>query len=219
MSVLAKDEHRHQGLRKRLVDVLKTKGIKDPKVLETIARIPRHQFIDDSAFLELAYQDIAFPIGSGQTISQPYTVAFQTELLELRPRMKVLEIGTGSGYQTAVLCSLECKVFSIERHRPLYLRTKERLTAMNMRPNLFHGDGFKGLPQEAPFDRVLVTCGAPWIPEDLRKQVKPGGMLVIPVGEGEEQRMLRMDRGMDGSFSTDDRGAFRFVPMLQDRVG
>lgn len=214
-----KDEHRHQGLRKRLVDVLKTKGIKDPKVLDTIARIPRHQFIDDSAFLELAYQDIAFPIGSGQTISQPYTVAYQTELLELKPRMKVLEIGTGSGYQTAVLCTLECKVFSIERHRPLYLRTKERLTAMSMRPNLFHGDGFKGLPQEAPFDRVLVTCGAPWVPDDLLQQVKPGGMLVIPVGEGEEQRMLRMSRALDGSYTTDDRGAFRFVPMLQDRVG
>jgi protein-L-isoaspartate(D-aspartate) O-methyltransferase len=214
-----KDDHRHQGLRKRLVEVLKTKGIKDARVLEAIGRIPRHQFIDDSAFLELAYQDIAFPIGSGQTISQPYTVAFQTELLDLKPRMKVLEIGTGSGYQTAVLCTLECKVFSIERHRPLYLRTKERLASMNMRPNLFHGDGFKGWPQEAPFDRVLVTCGAPWVPDELLQQVKPGGMLVIPVGEGEEQRMLRMIRAQDGTFTSDDRGAFRFVPMLQDRVG
>lgn len=201
------------------MEVLKTKGIKDVKVLDAVGRIPRHQFIDDSAFLELAYQDVAFPIGCGQTISQPYTVAFQTEMLELKPRMKVLEIGTGSGYQTAVLCTLECKVFSIERHRPLYLQTKERLLAMNHRPNLFHGDGFKGVPQEAPFDRVIVTCGAPWVPEELLKQLKPGGIAVIPVGEGDEQRMLRVVRALDGSFSTDDRGAFRFVPMLQDRVG
>jgi len=213
------DDHRHQGLRRRLVEVLKTKGVKNETVLAAIGKIPRHQFIDDSAFLELAYQDIAFPIGCGQTISQPYTVAFQSELLDLRPRMKVLEIGTGSGYQTAVLCTLECKVFSIERHRPLYLRTKERLSSMGFRPNLYHGDGFKGLPKEGPFDRVIVTCGAPWVPEDLLQQVKVGGLLVIPVGEGEEQRMLRMERTEDGTYRTDDRGAFRFVPMLQDRVG
>ncbi len=213
------DDHRHQGLRRRLVEVLKTKGVKNETVLAAIGKIPRHQFIDDSAFLELAYQDIAFPIGCGQTISQPYTVAFQSELLDLRPRMKVLEIGTGSGYQTAVLCTLECKVFSIERHRPLYLRTKERLSSMGFRPNLYPGDGFKGLPKEGPFDRVIVTCGAPWVPEDLLQQVKVGGLLVIPVGEGEEQRMLRMERTEDGTYRTDDRGAFRFVPMLQDRVG
>ncbi|MBL7950172.1 MAG: protein-L-isoaspartate(D-aspartate) O-methyltransferase [Flavobacteriales bacterium] len=219
MSLHWKDEHRHQGLRKRLVDVLRNKGIKDQRVLDAISRIARHQFIDDSAFMELAYQDIAFPIGCGQTISQPYTVAFQTELLELRPRMKVLEIGTGSGYQTAVLCSLECKVFSIERHKPLYLRTKERLSQMGYRPTLSHGDGFKGLPKEGPFDRVLVTCGAPWVPEDLLGQLKVGGVLVIPVGEGDEQRMLRMERTEAGTFRTDDRGAFRFVPMLQDKVG
>ena len=211
---LLKDDFRHQGLRRKLVDHLRTKGVRDEAVLQAIGRIPRHQFIDDSAFLELAYEDKAFPIGCGQTISQPYTVAFQTELLQLAKGMKVLEIGTGSGYQTAVLLELGAKVHSIERQRPLYLRTKERLAAMGYRPNLTYGDGYKGLPREGPFDRVLVTCGAPFVPEDLLTQLKPGGRLVIPVGEGDVQRMLCIDRKADGTFEQRDLGAFRFVPML-----
>lgn len=215
---MIKDDYRHQGLRKRLVEVLRTKGVTDEQVLEAIGQVPRHLFIDDSAFLELAYQDIAFPIGCGQTISQPYTVAFQTALLGLLPGMKVLEIGTGSGYQTAVLARLGCKVFSIERHRPLYLQTKQRLSGLGIKANLYHGDGFIGLPREAPFDRVLVTCGAPFVPQGLTGQLKPGGRLVIPVGEGEEQRMLRINLSADGSASQEDLGAFRFVPMLQDKV-
>ena len=216
--MLQQDDYRHQGMRRRLVDILKRKGVQDPLVLKAIGTIPRHQFIDDTAFLELAYQDIAFPIACGQTISQPYTVAFQTELLQVRPGLKVLEIGTGSGYQTAVLSALGCKVFSIERHKPLYLQTKERLTRMGVRPTLSFGDGYKGLPKEAPFDRILVTCGAPWVPEDLLGQLKIGGLLVIPVGEGEEQRMMRLERLEDGTYRSDDRGAFRFVPMVQDKA-
>lgn len=217
-TMVLKDDYRHQGLRKRLVDVLKEKGITDQLVLKAIGEIPRHQFIDDSAFLEMAYQDIAFPIGCGQTISQPYTVAFQTQTLQLRPGMKVLEIGTGSGYQTAVLAKLGCKVFSIERHRPLYIQTKERLAKMGIKANLYYGDGYLGLPRETPFDRVLVTCGAPYIPEGLPLQLKAGGLLVIPVGEGEEQRMLRLEKHLDGSLEQTDLGAFRFVPMLKNKV-
>lgn len=215
---MMKDDYRLQGLRRRLVELLRTKGLSDEAVLSAIGRIPRHGFIDDTAFLEMAYQDIAFPIPCGQTISQPYTVAFQTELLRLKPGMKVLEIGTGSGYQTAVLCELGCKVFSIERHKPLYLLTKDRLGRIGYRCNLYFGDGFKGLPKEGPFDRVLVTCGAPWVPNDLLDQLKVGGSLVIPVGEGEEQRMFRILRNVDGSFDREDKGMFRFVPMLQDKA-
>lgn len=212
------DDFRHQGLRKRLVETLRTKGIVDALVLKAIGEVPRHQFIDDSAFLELAYQDIAFPIPCGQTISQPYTVAFQTQLLGLKPGMKVLEIGTGSGYQTAVLLKLGCKVFSIERHRPLYLQTKERLARMGFRPALYHGDGYLGLPKEMPFDRILVTCGAPEIPAALPPQLKSSGLLVVPVGQGDEQRMLRVERDENGGLVQEDLGSFRFVPMLQNTV-
>ena len=176
------DSYQHKGLRKQLVEVLRKKDISDDRVLDAIATIPRHLFIDDTAFLQLAYADVAFPI------SQPFTVAFQTSLLDLKPGMKVLEIGTGSGYQTAVLAFLGMKVFSIERHKPLYLRTKERLQRMGYKANLYHGDGFKGLPREAPFDRVLVTCGAPFIPDPLVEQLKMGGKLVIPVGGVKEER-------------------------------
>lgn len=201
-----------------MVDLLRTKGISDGAVLQAIGKVPRHGFIDDTAFLDLAYQDIAFPILCGQTISQPYTVAFQTQLLEIAPGMKVLEIGTGSGYQTAVLCELGCKVFTVERHKPLYLQTKERLKGMGYRFSAYYGDGFEGLPKEAPFDRILVTCGAPWIPVALEGQLKVGGSLVIPVGEGEEQRMFKLERKADGAMAKVDHGAFRFVPMLQDKA-
>jgi len=219
------DDYRHKGLRKRLVEELRGKGIADAKVLDAIARVPRHLFIDDTAFLQMAYADTAFPIGHGQTISQPYTVAFQTELLGITPGMKVLEIGTGSGYQTAVLVALGARVFSIERHRPLYLRTKERLHRLGYKANLQYGDGFLGLPTEAPFDRVLVTCGAPFVPPALREQLRPsaegrpGGRAVIPVGEGGVQTMLRIERTEGGEFAEASHGDFRFVPMLERRAG
>lgn len=213
------DSYRHKGLRKQLVDELRRKGIMDEKVLDAIGRIPRHQFIDDTAFLQLAYADTAFPIGCGQTISQPYTVACQTSLLALKPGMKVLEIGTGSGYQTAVLAAMGMKVFSIERHRPLYLRTKERLHRMGYKASLFHGDGFVGLVREAPFDRVLVTCGAPYIPQALLEQLKVGGSAVIPVGEGAVQTMVGMVRSAAEVYDRTEHGDFRFVPMLEQKTG
>lgn len=214
----AQDGYRHQGLRRKLVEQLRTKGIKDPNVLKAIGAVPRHLFIDDSAFLEMAYQDVAFPIPCGQTISQPYTVAFQTELLGVTAGMRVLEVGTGSGYQTAVLCELGVRVFTIERHKPLYLQTKERLVRLGYKANLYHGDGYQGLPREGPFDRVLVTCGAPYVPEQLIAQLKVGGRLVIPVGEGDVQRMTVVVRNSDGSVISTDMGEFRFVPMLQDKA-
>jgi len=213
------DNYRHKGLRKQLVDTLRSKGIANERVLDAIAQIPRHQFIDDTAFLQLAYADIAFPIGCGQTISQPYTVAFQTALLELTPGMKVLEIGTGSGYQTAVLALLGVKIFSIERQKPLYLRTKERLSRMGYKATLFHGDGYLGLPREAPFDRVLVTCGAPIVPDALLQQLKVGGRAVIPVGEGGIQTMLEIERKGNDTFVRKEHGDFRFVPMLEQKTG
>lgn len=212
------DDYRHQGLRRKLVEHLRGRGISSETVLQAIGKVPRHRFIDDSAFLVRAYEDAAFPIPCGQTISQPYTVAFQTELLDLRPGHRVLEVGTGSGYQTAVLCELGARVFSIERHRPLYLQTKERLARMGYKVMLFHGDGFIGLEREAPFDRVLVTCGAPFIPEALIGQLKAGGRLVIPVGEGAVQRMMLIQKGADGRLSTEAKGDFRFVPMLADKA-
>jgi protein-L-isoaspartate(D-aspartate) O-methyltransferase len=213
------DSYRHQGMRRRLVEHLRTRGITAEPVLKAIGTVPRHLFIDDTAFEASAYQDTAFPIPCGQTISQPYTVAFQTQLLDLRPGLKVLEVGTGCGYQTAVLSLLEARVCSIERHKPLYLQTKERLARLGYRAALFHGDGYAGLPREAPFDRIIVTCGAPVVPDALVDQLKPGGILVIPVGEGDIQRMLLIRRHADGSVSRSDEGSFRFVPMLADKAG
>jgi protein-L-isoaspartate(D-aspartate) O-methyltransferase len=213
------DNYRHKGLRKKLVDTLRGKGITNERVLDAVAQIPRHQFIDDTAFLQLAYEDIAFPIGCGQTISQPYTVAFQTALLDISPGMKVLEIGTGSGYQTAVLSALGVKIFSIERQKPLYLRTKERLLRMGVKGALFHGDGYLGLPREAPFDRILVTGGAPHVPGELLQQLKVGGRAVIPVGDGGVQTMLEIERKGIDAFEQKEHGDFRFVPMLEQKTG
>ncbi|HRH37567.1 MAG TPA: protein-L-isoaspartate(D-aspartate) O-methyltransferase, partial [Flavobacteriales bacterium] len=184
------DSYRHQGMRRRLVDHLKQRGISDMRVLEAIGTVPRHLFIDDTAFLDHAYQDVAFPIPCGQTISQPYTVAFQSQLLGVRPGARILEIGTGSGYQTAVLVALGAKVFSIERHKPLYAQTKDRLARLGYKASLAHGDGYKGIPKEAPFDGILVTCGAPAVPQDLIGQLKVDGRMIVPVGEGDQQRML-----------------------------
>ena len=174
------EDYRYKGLRKRLRDQLERKGIKDQKVLAAINQVPRHRFMD-SSFIKFSYSDQAFPIGNQQTISQPYTVAFQTELLEIQPLQKVLEIGTGSGYQAAVLSEMGAKVFTIERHRDLFLRARTLLSELGYNIEFFYGDGYKGVPSYAPFDKILITAGAPEIPEELLKQLKVGGMMVIPV--------------------------------------
>ena len=210
------DTFKHQGLRRNLISTLKTKGIASEAVLDAIMKVPRHFFMD-SAFLNFAYEDKAFPIGADQTISQPYTVAFQTQLLNVKAGSKVLEIGTGSGYQTAVLTNLGCKVISIERQRTLHKKAVKMLTHLNSPAKLFYGDGYKGMPSYAPFDRVLITCGAPFIPQDLLDQLKPGGILVIPIGEGDDQIMTRIIKDEDGDLHKTTHGVFRFVPMLQNR--
>ncbi len=204
-------------MRRKLVEELKRKGITDARVLAAIGKVPRHQFIDDSAFERFAYVDQAFPIGCGQTISQPYTVAFQSQLLQVKAGEKVLEIGTGCGYQTAILCELGAKVYSIERHRPLYLTTKKRLTEMGYRAHLVHGDGYKGLPVHAPFHKVIVTCGAPEVPQALIDQLVQGGILVIPVGGEGGQAMYSVVRTAEGDVRT-EHGAFSFVPMVENKV-
>ncbi len=211
------DDYRSQGARRKLVQELRTKGIIDPAVLDAMGQVPRHLFFEDSALRLHAYEDKAFPIGCGQTISQPYTVAFQTQLLELQRGHRVLEVGTGSGYQTAVLTAMGAKVWSIERHRPLFLATRSRLETLGHRAALYHGDGFAGLPIYAPYDRILVTCGAPFVPDALLAQLRVGGTLVIPVGEGAVQRMVRIRREPDGSMTREEHGDFRFVPMLAHR--
>lgn len=212
---MQEDNYRHKGMRKILVDTLKTKGITDDNVLNAINNVPRHVFLD-SSFLEFAYQDKAFPIGSGQTISQPYTVAFQTSLLEIKKNMKVLEIGTGSGYQACVLAEMGAKVFSIERQRKLYTKTKSFLSEFNYRIKVFLGDGNKGLPTYGPFDRIIITAAAPEVPHALIEQLKIGGMIVIPLCENEDhQTMLRLTKQEDGQLIREEFGDFRFVPMLK----
>ena len=217
MNNISEDTYRHKGLRKQLVDLLRTKGIDDPRVLAAINEVPRHVFLD-SSFVELAYQDMAFPIGSGQTISQPHTVAFQTQLLQVEKGMKVLEVGTGSGYQACVLAAMGAKVFSIERQRNLYFKTKDILEQLPFRVKIFLGDGFEGLPTYQPFDRIIVTAGAPSIPEALIQQMKPNGVMVIPMdnAEGEGQIMMRITKLEDGSLKKEEFGDFKFVPMLKE---
>ena len=213
-----KDTNKHQGLRNLLVKQLKEKGITDKNVLDTIAKIPRHLFID-SSFENFAYQDKAFPIGADQTISQPYTVAFQTELLQVQKDHKILEIGTGSGYQTAVLCLLGAKVYSVERQNELFKKTKNLLSklSINVIPKLLSfGDGYKGLPDYAPFDGIIVTAGAPSIPQALMSQLKIGGRLVIPVGET-EQIMTLLIRKNETQFEKTEFGDFKFVPLLENK--
>lgn len=211
-----KDSFRHQGKRKQLVETIKAKGIKDERVLSAIAKIPRHWFMD-SSFEDHAYQDKAFPIGAGQTISQPYTVAFQSELLQVKKDEKVLEIGTGSGYQTAVLCELGAKVYGIERQNELFKKTKRFLEKIGYRPKrLTFGDGYKGMPNYAPFDKIIVTAGAPFIPKALLNQLIIGGRMVIPVGD-DPQIMTLLIRKSAKEFEKKEFGEFRFVPLLKNK--
>lgn len=213
------DTYRHKGLRKQLVEVLRTKGISNEKVLEAINTVPRHFFFD-KAFEARAYEDKAFPISAGQTISQPYTVAYQTQLLDVKPFMKVLEIGTGSVYQASVLAELGCMVHTIERQKELYEENKHFIFKKKY-PNIkfFFGDGFEGLPTFAPFDRVIITAAAPFIPPKLLVQLKVGGIMVIPVDEGEAQRMLRITKIAEDSYKEEEFDRFSFVPMLQGKNG
>lgn len=204
-------------MRKKLIDELRIKGINDEKILDAFEKVPRHYFLDN-AFAEQAYSNIAFQIGSGQTISHPYTVAFQTLLLDIKKGDKILEIGTGSGFQTGILCALGAKVFSIERHKELHLKAKNILKQFHFSPRLSFGDGFKGLPSFAPFDKIIITCGAPFIPPLLVEQLKPNGVMIIPIGEGEEQQMKRITKTEEGDLREEDFGVFKFVPMLEDRV-
>lgn len=216
-SEIMQDTFRHKGLRKKLVEQLREKNIHNEGVLSAIEKIPRHLFLD-LAFLEFAYQDKPFPIGSGQTISQPYTVAFQTELLDPKPREKVLEIGTGSGYQACVLAEMGTKVFSIERQKKLFEKAKIFLPGLGYQVRLFYGDGYKGLPAFAPFDKILITAGAPFIPEALIEQLKPGGRLVLPVGDSSHQEMTLVIKQADGTVEIKQFGGFLFVPMLENKA-
>ncbi|CAM1362638.1 protein-L-isoaspartate(D-aspartate) O-methyltransferase [Tenacibaculum xiamenense] len=211
-----RDTTKHQGLRNQLAATLEAKGIFDTKVLNAVRKIPRHLFID-SSFEEHAYQDKAFPIAADQTISHPYTVAFQSQVLEVQEGDKILEIGTGSGYQTAVLLELKADVYSIERQHELFKKTSNFLPKLGYRPKRFiFGDGYKGLPVQAPFDKIIVTAGAPFVPKALLAQIKVGGRLLIPVGEG-EQVMTLFIRKSPKEFEKHELGDFRFVPMLKEK--
>ena len=209
-----KDDYKHKGMRRKLVQVVKSKGIHNEQVLAAIGKIPRHFFLQDSALLEHAYQDKAFPIGEGQTISQPYTVAFQSELLDIKKGDKVLEIGTGSGYQAIVLMELGAEVYTIEYQRKLYEKTRDFLPKMGYRAHFFYGDGSLGMPGFAPFDKIIVTAGAPTVPNALIDQLKIGGMLVIPVGNAKVQKMLRLTKVAEKKIRKEEFTDFRFVPLL-----
>lgn len=211
------DTYRHKGLRRKLVETVRSKGITDEDVLEAINRIPRHFFLD-SAFDEVAYEDRAFPIGEGQTISQPYTVAYQTQLLELKKFEKVLEIGTGSAYQACVLAELGVQVYTIERQKKLFEGNK-LFAYLKKYPNIkfFYGDGYEGLPTYGPFDKVLITAAAPEIPPKLVQQLKPGGMMVLPLGSGDVQRMMRLTKLASGAMKEEVFDQFSFVPMIEGK--
>lgn len=212
------DSYRHKGLRKQLVETIREKGIADPAVLAAMEKVPRHFFFD-SSFLEFAYEDKPFPIGAGQTISQPYTVAFQTELLQLKKGDKVLEIGTGSGYQACILAEIGAKVFTIERQKTLFEKTSRMLIKLGYASiKTFYGDGYKGLPAFAPFDKIIITAAAPYVPEALISQMKSGGIMVIPIGPDEVQIMTTISKTPAGVLVKKDHGAFRFVPMLEDKA-
>ena len=207
------DNYREKGARKQLVDILKKKGIEDEAVLKAIGKIPRHYFFDET-FWNQAYKDIAFPIGEGQTISQPYTVAYQTELLHIKKGDKVLEIGTGSGYQTCILLELGAQVFTIERQEKLYERTIQVLPYMGYKPKFFCGDGSKGIAAHAPYNKIIVTAGAPMVPEILLKQLAVGGILVIPVGDNDSQKMVTILRVSENDYEKHVLDTFRFVPLI-----
>ncbi|MEK7227215.1 MAG: protein-L-isoaspartate(D-aspartate) O-methyltransferase [Bacteroidota bacterium] len=214
------DNYRHKGLRKKLVQLIQSKGISDERVLDAMLELPRLFFLD-SAFDELAYEDRAFPIGEGQTISQPYTVAYQSQLLEVKPFMKVLEIGTGSAYQAVVLAEMGAEVYTIERQKKLFDANKSfDLLKKYTSIKFFYGDGYEGLPTYAPFDRVIITAAAPEIPQKLIEQLKPGGMMVIPLGSGDTQQMMRITKlsagsgGESGALKEEVFDHFSFVPML-----
>ena len=211
------DNYRERGARKQLVDILKKKGIDDEAVLKAIGKVPRHYFFDET-FWNQAYKDIAFPIGEGQTISQPYTVAYQTQLLHIKKGDKVLEIGTGSGYQACILVELGAKVYTIERQEKLYERTIQVLPYMGYKPHFFLGDGSKGIPEHAPYDKIIVTAGAPMVPEELLKQLAIGGILVIPVGDAETQKMVTILKTAENDYERHVLDTFRFVPLVGDKA-
>jgi protein-L-isoaspartate(D-aspartate) O-methyltransferase len=210
------DNFRHKGLRKKLIDSIRSKGVKNEDVLEAMGRVPRHLFMD-SSFVNFSYTDKAFPIAAGQTISQPYTVAFQSELLEVKKHLKVLEIGTGSGYQTAVLLELGSRVYTIERQRQLFLDAQKTLGPLNYKPIFFYGDGYEGLPSYQPFDRILITAAAPEIPQTLLDQLAVGGILVVPEGDKFGQKMVRVVRESEDHFQRSEHGHFSFVPLLRGK--
>jgi protein-L-isoaspartate(D-aspartate) O-methyltransferase len=211
------DKYREQGARKKLVVLLRERGISDERVLTAIGKVPRHFFFDET-FWNQAYKDIAFPIGDGQTISQPYTVAYQTELIHIQKGDRILEIGTGCGYQTCVLLELGAKVFTIERQENLFRRTIQVLPKMGYHPQFFLGDGSMGIAEQAPYDKIIVTAGAPLVPEILLKQLKIGGILVIPVGDANEQKMVTVLRVSETEFEKIVLDTFRFVPLLGDQA-
>lgn len=211
------DSYRHKGMRRKLIESVRMKGIRDERVLSAMDIVPRHFFFD-SSFVEFAYEDKAFPIGSGQTISQPYTVAYQTELLCLERGMKVLEIGTGSGYQACILETMGMKVYTIERQKLLYEKTKELLRELKYHIRTYYGDGYLGLKAHAPFDRILITAAAPNIPETLINQLKPGGIMVVPVGAHDIQVMKKIIKISETETVSETHGTFRFVPMLGEKA-
>jgi protein-L-isoaspartate(D-aspartate) O-methyltransferase len=212
---MVNDTYRHKGLRRQLAGLLKEKGIENEEVLKAIETVPRHLFLN-SSFIERAYEDIAFPIGSGQTISRPHTVAFQTELLDLKKGDKVLEIGTGSGYQTSILLEMGAKVFTIERQKTLFDLTKTFLPSIGYNPKFFYGDGYKGLPIFAPFDKIIITAGAPIVPDALLDQLKVGGIMIIPLGD-KVQIMTIIKKIAPKKFEMLEYGEFKFVPLLENK--
>jgi protein-L-isoaspartate(D-aspartate) O-methyltransferase len=209
---MIEDNYRQRGLRNKLVEKMRQKGIKDERVLAAVQKVPRHVFFDDALLIH-AYEDKAFPIGEGQTISQPFTVAFQTEKLEIKPGDKVLEIGTGSGYQACILMELGVRLYTIEYNRKLYERTRDFLPTLNYQPFFIHGDGSKGLPTKAPFDKILVTAGAPVVPQALIDQLSENGILVIPVGDREKQKMVKITKRKN-NIEKEEYDYFAFVPLL-----
>jgi len=213
------DTYRHKGMRQELTEVLRNKGIADERVLAAINAIPRHSFMDE-AFLEHAYEDKAFRIGEGQTISQPYTVAYMTEWLELEPGMKVLEVGTGSGYQACVLAEMGVKVFSIERFKKLHDTAKQQISLLGYSKSikLFFGDGYEGIPESAPYDRIIITAAAKEIPQKLLKQLKTGGIFVLPLGNVDDQLMIKMTKTSENDYRKEMGDNFRFVPMLPGKI-